>query len=54
MLNDQQLITIMGTAWALTVGEASNPRPLPELGTGAESGTRDSGYASVANAVVGA
>jgi hypothetical protein len=54
----------MSTAWPLTVGEVSNPRPLAEpsclsTGNGSETGTEiegpeDNVYASVANAVVGA
>ena len=51
-------------AWSLTVGGASNPRPLAEPScfgtdndpeTGSEAGrSEDDVYASVANAVVGA
>jgi hypothetical protein len=62
VLNDQHLAnTIVSTAWSLTVGEVSNPRPLAEPDclsdpkTGDEiGGPGDSVHASVANAVVGA
>ena len=65
VLNDQQLATtIVCTAWSLTVGGVSNPRPLaeptslgttidPEIGAEIEE-PEDREYASVANAVVGA
>ena len=50
-------MTIASTAWLLTVGWVSNPRPLAEpscLGTGTiPEVAGDSVYASVANAVVG-
>ena len=57
-------MTIMSTAWSLTVGEVSNPRPLadssclgadidPEIGIEIR-GPEDSAHASVVNAVVGA